>query len=1009
MLLAALGAHLHAAGKVTFNRDIRPIMSDTCFKCHGFDAKARKAGLRLDVREEALKVAESGAVPIVPGKPEQSEVVRRLFAKDVDEVMPPMKAHLSVTTAQRELIRRWIAEGAEYQPHWSLVPPRRGAENSIDEFVMARLTQEGLMPTPEADAATLRRRVSLALTGLPNEDVHDESYEQTVDRLLRSPHFGERMALEWLDAARYADTNGFYTDGERQAWPWRDWVIRAYNENMPFDRFTTEQLAGDLLPGAKESQLIATGFNRNHMVTNETGIIEEEYRLGYVADRVDTTATVWLGLTMACARCHDHKYDPISQRDYYRLSAAFNSIDETGIIKDVAPLSPAPALMLPTPEQDKRLTQLAADRKDTEAKLRALKPALMKAMAAWEPGALNALPLIPESGELMHLDFDAALPAGVTTSGMMKQTDGVKGKAAEFDATQYVEFAGTQPLERDRAFTLSVWIMPGNAPQGCVVSKMDSDADGRGFEILWYKSQPRITLAHRYSTDGLEVVAEQKFSGRQWRHLVVTYDGSAKAAGLQVYADGVQTHARVRRDSLSGSVASAEPWRIAWKGTGVGFEGGIDEFRLYDRALSEKEIEALHWREFLEGAFAVQADKRTRPQSDKLESYFINRHGTAQHQQLAGKAAALRMEEDETRRTILSISVMREVAKRRDTHVLTRGQYDQRGERVDFGVPSALNALPSGAPANRLGLARWLVSPENPLTARVAVNRLWQQCFGEGLVRTVNDFGMQGEAPSHPELLDWLALRFIESGWDVKAMLKLIVMSATFRQSSDYTHALLARDPENRLLARGPRFRLPAETIRDQALAVSGLLVRSIGGPSVKPYQPPGLWEAVSYNGESSYVTDSGAALYRRGLYTFWKRQSPPPGMMTFDAPTREVCSARRPRTNTPLQSLVLLNDVTYVEAARALATRMMREKSQRIEFGFHAATGRVPSPKEVAALQRHFDEQLAAFRQRPADARELLKNGETPADPAFDACELASWTLTAALLLNLDEVLNQH
>jgi hypothetical protein len=1020
-----------APEKVEFNRDIRPIMSDTCFKCHGFDGKARKAGLRLDVRDEALKPAESGAVPIVPGKPDQSEVVARLFAEDEGDLMPPKKSHLVVTPEQRALIRRWIAEGAEYQPHWALVPPKSPkvpgfelqvssstaetrnpkpeTQNSIDAFVRARLAHEGLVPSPEADAATLRRRVALALTGLPPEESAPSDYAALVEHLLASPHFGERMALEWLDAARYADTNGFYNDSERQAWPWRDWVIRAFNENMPFDRFTIEQLAGDLLPSATPPQLIATGFNRNHMVTNETGIIEEEYRMGYVADRVDTTATVWLGLTVGCARCHDHKYDPITQRDYYRLFAAFNSIDETGIVKDVEPLSPAPAIMLPTPEQDAQLAKLGTDRKATDAKLRTFKPALEKEIAAWEPTALAALPAMPAQGERVHFAFDGKLPAGATTSGTMKETPGVKGQAADFDATQYVEFPEPQPLERDRPFTLSLWIMPGNAPQGCVVSKMDSDADGRGFEILWYKSQPRITLAHRYSTDGIEVVADQKLGRKQWRHVVVTYDGSSKAAGLKVYVDGVLSSARVRRDNLSGSIASAEPWRIAWKGTGIGFEGSLDEFRLFDRVLSAEEVGTLHWREFLEGAFALPAKERTRAQADTIETYYIEQHGSAELRALASRAAELKTREEAVRREILSVSVMHEMDKPRETHVLARGQYDHPAERVEFGVPASLSPLPSGAPANRLGLAQWLVARDNPLTARVAVNRLWAQCFGEGLVRTVNDFGLQGETPIHPELLDWLAVRFMESGWDVKAMMRLLVTSATFRQRSDFTPALLARDPENRLLARGPRFRLPAETIRDQALAISGLLVGKIGGPSVKPYQPPGLWEAVSYNGESTYVAGHGEELYRRGLYTYWKRQSPPPGMMTFDAPTREVCAARRPRTNTPLQSLVLLNDVTYVEAARALAGRMMRAKGEPAAFGFHLTTGRAPSTDEAAALQHYHDEQLAAFHARPESAKALLKAGESAVDPALDSCDLAAWTLTATVLLNLDEVLTQH
>ncbi len=896
--------------------------------------------------------------------------------------------------------------------------------NEIDRFVLARLERERLTPSPEADPATLIRRATLALTGLPptpsevdaftQECRSGSSLEALADRLLASPRFGERMALDWLDAARYADTNGYYNDSERQAWPWRDWVIGAFNGNLPFDRFTIEQLAGDLLPHATTDQKIATGFNRNHMVTNETGIIEEEYRTGYVMDRVDTTATVWMGLTLACARCHDHKYDPLTQRDYYQVFAAFNNIQETGLVKDVAPLSPAPTIALPTAAQEKDLVKLGAERRKTEAKLKTFKPALETEMTAWETTALDALPPAPTQGSLVHFDFDAdgadhgPKPVEATTSGKLVFDAGVKGKSVAFDATQYIEFAEPQPLERDRPFTFAVWIMPNAAPQGCVASKMNSDADARGFEILWYKSQPRINLAHRYGHDGIEVVAQQKFGGKQWHHLVVTYDGSSKAAGLKVYVDGALNAVDVRRDNLSGSVASDEPWRIAWKGTGIGFDGGMDEVRLFDRALAAEEIEALHWREFIGGAVATPRAERTRAQADKLESYYIARHASEEVKRLSEQAAALRSEEDTARRGILSASVMQEMQQPRETHILTRGQYDQPADKVEFGVPASLGPLPKDAPRNRLGFAQWLVAPEHPLTARVEVNRLWEQCFGDGLVRTLNDFGLQGEAPSHPELLDWLAVKFRET-WDVKALLKLIVTSATFRQSSNFTPALLARDPENRLLARGPRYRLPAEVLRDQALAVGGLLVEKIGGPSVKPYQPPGLWEAVSYNGDATYEADHGESLYRRGLYTYWKRQSPPPGTLTFDGPTREVCTVRRARTNTPLQALVLLNDVTYIEAARGLATRMMREGKESIAFGFRVATGRAPKSEEAAALQSYFDEQLAVFRTKPESARALLKAGESPTDATLDACELAAWTMTSSLLLNLDEAITQH
>jgi hypothetical protein len=986
------------AAKIEYNSDVRPILSDKCFKCHGFDPNTRKAKLRLDVREEALKPAKSDMIPIVPGKPEASEIISRIESKDEDQVMPPAKNHAPLKPGEIATLKQWIAEGAEYQAHWAFVPPKSNGADGIDEIVRESLAKQGLKPSPEADEATLRRRASLALTGLPSDraNKHHTTYEQLVDELLASPHFGERLALDWLDAARYADTNGYYTDAERQAWPWRDWVINAFNDNMPFDRFTIEQLAGDLLPNATQKQKIATAFNRNHTVSNESGIIEEEYRTGYVSDRVETTSETWLGLTMGCAKCHDHKYDPLTQRDYYSLFAAFNNIDERGIIKDVAPLSASPSLLLPTQAQQQKLAKLGEELKQQQAKLRAARPSLQRDIAAWEKTALVSLSPAPVKGSLVHFSFDTDNadhgPKRVksATTGKLESGPGVKGNATVMNATQYIDFEDPQPMERDVPFTLSVWINPGSAPQGCVASKQDSDANGRGFEILWYKSQPRINLAHRYGHDGIEVVAKDKFSGDQWRHLVITYDGSSKAAGLRVYVDGKLSEVDVRRDRLSGSIASMEPWRIGWKGTGIGFEGGVDEFRLFDRAITELEVAVLHWREFFEGTLAIAKDKRSKAANEKLEAYYISRHGTPEVMGLSQQVIQIRGEEEALRKSVISVSVMQEMAKPRQTHVLTRGQYDQPAEKVSFAVPASLGQLSAQMPRNRLGLAQWLVSKENPLTARVMVNRLWAQCFGDGLVRTPNDFGLQGEAPTNPELLDWLAVRFRDGDattkpWDVKALLKTIVISATFRQSSSFTPDLLARDPENRLLARGPRFRLPAEIMRDQALAVSGLLVPTIGGPSVKPFQPPGLWEAVSYNGEASYQPGSGAELHRRGLYTYWKRQSPPPDMLTLDAPTREVCTIRRPRTNTPLQALLLLNDTNYQEAARALAQRALKQNECRLEWAFQRATGRTAKAAELAELQAFLDEQLT------------------------QSFELAAWTMTASLLLNLDEVQTQH
>jgi hypothetical protein len=1032
-LLSAV-APAAAARRIEYNRDIRPILSDKCFRCHGPDGAHRQADLRLDRREDA--VHDTGACrPIAPGKPEQSEVYRRVTASDADERMPPADSGSVLSAREIELLRQWIAAGAEYQPHWSLVAPRAASpppakqttwpRNEIDRFVLAELEEQSLHPSPEADRPTLLRRVSLDLTGLPPTpaeldrflaDTSPEAYERQVDRLLASPRYGERLALDWLDAARYADTNGYYTDLPRQAWPWRDWVIRAFNANMPLDRFTIEQLAGDLLPSATTDQRVATGFNRNHMTNNESGIIDEEFRLNYVVDRVDTTSNVWLGLSIGCARCHDHKYDPITQREYYELLAYFNNVPEKGLVKD--PVNPPPVLSLPDASQQRELEQASARRQACEQKLKVLEPELKKSLSQWEKSALAELRPVPAAGQQAHLALDGdpedrgPLSQSTRPIGKLEFVPGVRERAAKFDATQYIELDDVLPLDASKPFSLALWIKPDVAPQGCVISKMSSTAEARGFEIMWYKSRPRVNLVHEWGRSSISVVSKQSFNTGKWRHLAISYDGSGRASGVALYIDGRVQPIVVERDNLAGSIATDEPWRLAWKGSGVGFEGTLDELRLFDRPLTAAEVEALYWREALEGGLLVPAKQRSRLQNEQLRAFYIEHHGLAELQNLSRQLVELRNHEAELRGQILSTPVMEEMPQPRATHVLARGQYDQPGEQVNPGVPKALGSLPADAPRNRLGLARWLVDSANPLTARVLANRYWQLVYGEGIVRTANDFGLQGELPTHPELLDWLAVRLVRSGWDLKGLIKLMVTSATYRQASKLSPELLERDPDNRLLARGPRYRLSPEVLRDQALAAGGLLVERIGGPSVKPYQPAGLWEAVSYNGEQSYEQDHGPALYRRSMYTFWKRQAPPPAMLAFDAPTREICTVRRARTNTPLQALVLLNDVTYVEAARGLGGRMHKagpDVNGRIAFGFRAVTGRLPHEQEIATLAKYFDEQLTAYRRQPEKARALLRAGEAPTDKSADPCELAAWTMTAGVLLNLDETVTQH
>jgi mono/diheme cytochrome c family protein len=1022
-----------AAAPIDFNRQIRPILSDNCFQCHGPDEGSREANLRFDLREAALQPAKSGGVAIVPGDPARSELILRVT--DEHEAMPPAETGKKLKPAEVALLRQWIAEGAPYAPHWAFVPPvatlppapARGAwgRNEIDRFVLARLEQEKLRPAAEADKATLLRRVSFDLTGLPPAvealdaflaDPRPDAYERVVERLLASPHFGERMATDWLDAARYADSNGFFRDNTRQIWPWRDWVIQAFNRNQPFDQFTIEQLAGDLLPNPTPAQRIATGFNRNHMVTGETGVIDEEYRVEYVADRLETTSTVWLGLTVACARCHDHKYDPISQRDYYQLFAFFNSGVEKGTI---APDDPPPVMDVTSPEQKLELDRLSAARRVAEESFAQRANPLQPRMVAWEASAAVELQP-PRQGVIAQVDFEpegakepgSGHPAGprAAEKGAVYFQPGLVGQSAMFDGMQHLELPADTPIVADRPWTVGLWVKPSTSLVG-VMSKIEPTGDRRGFELIWAKGQLQINLVDRWVVSAIELTTRDPIKRIDWNHVVISYDGSRRAAGVKVYADGLEVPLIVVRDSLQGPITNREPLRIGRRDSGLGYYGQLDEFRLLDRAVTATEARSWYWSDRLQGILALDTTKRDARQKKLLLDYFVERHADDATRAAHRVAAARREDEDAYRARLPKTLVMQEVASPKPTHLLKRGQYDAPGELVQADVPGALSPWPAEAPRNRLGLAQWLVSPAHPLTARVAVNRLWLQCFGEGIVPTLNDFGLQGELPSHPELLDWLAVRFASDGWNVKEMLRLLVTSATYRQSSVPSRELLERDPNNRLLARGPRFRLPAEMIRDQALAVSELLVPTMGGPPVKPYQPPGLWEAVSYNGELSYETDRGDGLWRRTVYTHWKRTSPPPGVLVLDGPTRETCVVRRPRTNTPLQSLLLLNDETYVEAARVLAATTLASgrggsaPDATARAMFRRVTARSPEAAETAALRDLYAKQKARFAADRDAARKLIGVGMSPRGRELDPVELATWTVVGQALLNLDEV----
>jgi hypothetical protein len=835
------------------------------------------------------------------------------------------------------------------------------------------------------------------------------AYERVVDRLLASPRHGERMAVRWLDAARYADTSGYQSDGERFMWRWRDWVIDAYNANMPFDRFTVEQLAGDLLPGATLEQVIATGFNRNHRGNAEGGIIPEEYAVEYVADRVETTATVWLGLTLTCARCHDHKYDPFPQKEFYRLFAFFNNVPERG--KAIKYGNSPPWALSPTRGQKEKLEEIDGRLESARARVRSLEPRLKEEQAAWERGARLNLELSDPAEEGLQSRL------AVRRSTRSRFIDGepayARGKvrdAIDLDGKRYLDAGNVGAFGFYDRFSLSAWVRPEGTHGGTILSRMADEPQGEGYALGLRDGRLQVNLVKRWLDDAVRVETEDVLPPGEWRHVLAVYDGSRVAEGVRVYLDGRPAKLRVLLDDLNQSFDTKQPFRVgAGNGPEGRFRGRINDVRIYTRALSAEDAAMLAVPEDVAAIYRLPAVKRTPAQAEKLRRLYLARYAPEEIRKAHKRVKELTEQRQKLLDSIPTTMVMREMPRPRDAHVLIRGQYDRPGEKVAPGVPAQLSPWPAGERPDRLGLARWLVDRQNPLSARVAVNRLWQMLFGAGLVKTVDDFGAQGEPPSHPDLLDWLAVDFMDSGWDGKRLLRLLVTSATYRQSSRLTPQLRQRDPDNRLLARGPRLRLPAEMIRDQALAASGLLVERLGGPSVKPYQPAGLWRELA---DTEYRRDIGEALYRRGLYVFWKRTVAPPGLVTFDAAGRETCTVRETRTNTPLQALNLLNDVTYVEAARVLAQRAMAEAKtpeQRVERAFRMLLARPPRPAERGVLLAGLARHRAHYEKDRAAAAKLTAAGDAPRDPRLDVAELAAYAAVASVILNLDEAITKE
>jgi hypothetical protein len=1027
---------------IEFNRDIRPILSDACFKCHGPDKAKREADLRLDL-EASAKAHLGDYFAILPGHPEKSELMRRVTASDPADRMPPADSGRQLTGRQIELLRRWIAQGAPWQAHWSFIAPQRpkvpgvknpaGVRNAVDNFILERLEREGMQPSAEADRAMLIRRVSLDLTGLPPtpaevdaflSDASPNAYERVVDRLLASPRHGERMASRWLDAARYADTSGYQNDGDRHMWRWRDWVIDAFNHNMPFDQFTVEQLAGDLLPNATLAQRIATGFNRNHRGNAEGGIVPEEYAAEYVVDRVDTTATVWLGLTMGCARCHDHKYDPVTQREFYSVFAFFNNVPEHGRALKVG--NSPPTLTAPTDAQQRKLAQLERDVAAAEARMRELEPPITHAQAEWVSRA-QSMPKLEWTvtwGMQARYKLNQSLADSVKRDRVAKFeegdpvfAEGRPGNVAEFDGKRFINCGDVGAFGYFDKFTVAAWIKP-RGPDGAILSRMaesydDSEfaSDSDGYRVHYKNSRIQAHFTKRWSDDAMRVETEATLEPEKWHHVTVVYEGTRFASGVKIFVNGEPQKTRVLLDQLNQTFLTKNPLRIgAGGGPANRFHGLISDVRLYNRALSDEEAGIITVPDSIQQVAIIPVGQRSRHELAALRMCFLTEHAPPAMWRAHVDLSIHRDSRATFLENLPTVMVMEEMPKPRETFVLLRGEYDKRGERVTPGVPACLPPLPGAPLPNRLDFARWLVNPANPLTARVAVNHHWQTIFGTGLVKTTEDFGSQGEPPSHAELLDWLATEFMRTGWDGKRLLKMLVMSATYRQTSHVMPAALARDPENRLLARGPRLRLSAEMIRDQALAVGGLLVNELGGPSVKPYQPAGLLKALT---GTDYVQDHGEKLWRRSLYTFWKRTSPQPTMMTFDAAGREACMVRPSRTDTPLQALALMNDITFVEAARCLAQRVLREcdkgPEDRARHTFRLVLAREPTPKEMEVLLENLNSQLARYRTDAKAAKALISAGESPSDAALDPAELAGYAALAGLILNLDEAITKQ
>jgi hypothetical protein len=1042
------------AGRLSFNQTIQPILSENCYACHGPDPGARKAGLRLDRSEFAFVAHEKYGPAIIRGNPDKSPLVQRIESQDPKQRMPPAEARHTLKPGQIALLRRWVKEGAVYQEHWSFIAPKRSVlpqtkdhgwvRNPIDQFILSRLEKEGLKPSEEADKQTLIRRVTYDLTGLPPTpdevaaflaDGSPNAYEKVVDRLLASPRYGEHRAHYWLDVARYGDTHGLHLDNFRSIWPYRDYVIKSFNQNKPFDQFVKEQIAGDLLPKKTLDTLIASAFLRAGISSGEGGTLIEELRVNNKRERAEAFGAAFLGLTTGCAVCHDHKFDPITRRDFYQLTAFFNNLTENPSNDDREDWPP----YIRVPKENNRAAyeEVLAKRSELEDQIRRRRSRARELVAAWLKDTKSPAQAVSTTGLQARFRFDEqkgvtfgnSAPAGKPTNATATESPVIWGEGIwlwpymRMDISTRLDLLEVGDIERDQPFTVAFWLRPDlhpleskdtKKPDGVILARANAEEGGRGWKLRINQRKLSFALTHQGLQNAATIETKETvlIQGR-WNHIVATYSGSEKADGMKLYVDGKPAELKVVKDKLDGAVRTSSPLTFGRVSPDADplRQSAFQDFRFYSRELVADEAARLPFEDYVSEIVQKRLSQWSVDEFKVVSDfYFAQRDEVVPS--LTVKIAALNKELDALSKDGSITLVSEEAAGLAYADMLTRGVYDARTERVRPGVPHFLPPLPAGAEPDRLGLAEWTVSAANPLTARVTVNRMWQEIFGTGIVETTEDFGVMGARPSHPELLDWLAVDFRDSGWDVKRFYKQLVMSSTYRQSARVSPELAEKDPKNRLLARGPRFRMDSEMLRDTALAASGLLVENIGGPSVKPYQPPGIWDG-SHDASNTrkYVQDHVEALYRRSLYTFWKRMATMPDMDTFDSPMRDAACTRRQRTDTPLQALVTMNETLRLEASRKLAERLIHQSSNvdaRLEYLARILLSRDWSSKEKLVLEGALTKFRSTYSKDPSAAARLLNVGESKVDKAIPAPELAAWMLVSSTALNLDAVMNK-